>query len=500
MQLGLIVVLIFLSTQQAKIIDSKLIKFVTFFWIINFAHIFSRILSKTEGVVFADFFESTFHIGDKDLITFSIVQNIVSNLFLLQLTPKRYKDYLRTKLSVNYNIILIFIFIITIFLEVIIPKFKYVNLDQFPIIITSLFALFILFLFYSEQKDEYKLSKGIKIGISIYAFVQLFDLFPLVGVFKDVSLIISFIAKLFFGYGLYSQILERVAIIKNKVEANKIEKLNTDKLIEVETREKEKLSFILDRIFHEIKLPVSLAILDMKIITKIKKTHYRNYINSLNLNLQIISAVTESTQKMKGLIMNKKYNYDDMDLLFNFIDEHENSLSVNINSLIHHAILNLKAFLEYRNKVDFLEIDTQYSGESLVFGQPYMLTRVFLNLIKNSWESGTFSKERKLKLKVSTFSVSIKGEKCIKVIIGDNGDGIGNEISDKVFNEGISFKEGGTGIGLFESKRVIENHDGEIFFESPYKDSRGFSKPGTKFVVIIPKKIIKIDINDNSDF
>ena len=64
--------------------------------------------------------------------------------------------------------------------------------------------------------------------------------------------------------------------------------------------------------------------------------------------------------------------------------------------------------------------------------------------------------------------------------ISDSGCGIPAEIHGKIFDPFVTFgKRNGTGLGLAVTKRIIEQHHGEIFFES------GIDK-GTTFTVRIP--------------
>jgi signal transduction histidine kinase len=67
------------------------------------------------------------------------------------------------------------------------------------------------------------------------------------------------------------------------------------------------------------------------------------------------------------------------------------------------------------------------------------------------------------------------------VSIRDEGQGIPPEIKDKIFNAFFTTKaEGeGTGLGLDIVKRIINNHDGKIEFESEVG-------VGTEFKVYIP--------------
>ena len=65
------------------------------------------------------------------------------------------------------------------------------------------------------------------------------------------------------------------------------------------------------------------------------------------------------------------------------------------------------------------------------------------------------------------------------VSIKDTGEGIDEEIKDKLFSAGTTTKKTGTGLGLAISKKIIEKHNGQITFET----QKGL---GTEFKITIP--------------
>jgi len=68
----------------------------------------------------------------------------------------------------------------------------------------------------------------------------------------------------------------------------------------------------------------------------------------------------------------------------------------------------------------------------------------------------------------------------LRLKIRDNGPGIPDAIRDKVFKPFFTTKNTGTGLGLAMVKRVVEAHEGTIFFES--------GAGGTLFIFEIPLK------------
>jgi two-component system, sporulation sensor kinase E len=76
------------------------------------------------------------------------------------------------------------------------------------------------------------------------------------------------------------------------------------------------------------------------------------------------------------------------------------------------------------------------------------------------------------------FRSSVQGEN-ISIEIEDTGTGIDASILDKIFEPFVSTKETGTGLGLFISHEIVENHNGKI-------DVKTTLGKGTIFIVTLP--------------
>ena len=99
------------------------------------------------------------------------------------------------------------------------------------------------------------------------------------------------------------------------------------------------------------------------------------------------------------------------------------------------------------------------------------LSRVFLNLIKNSIESiqqkaiNNSNLSKKITIEVNDFNDHII------VTIVDNGIGFGIFASNirNILNPYFTTKKNGTGLGLSIASKIINDHNGEIEFK-PVKD------------------------------
>jgi signal transduction histidine kinase len=88
------------------------------------------------------------------------------------------------------------------------------------------------------------------------------------------------------------------------------------------------------------------------------------------------------------------------------------------------------------------------------------ILRVLNNLVNNAVQAIADTDNGKVLL-----SLTEEGRR-IKVSVQDNGVGIEEEMKHKIFQPNFSTKSYGTGLGLAMCKRIIEQHDGAIGFES----------------------------------
>lgn len=101
------------------------------------------------------------------------------------------------------------------------------------------------------------------------------------------------------------------------------------------------------------------------------------------------------------------------------------------------------------------ELAVEIADGLTVFGIADLLSQVVINLIQNA---NTHTKGGVIRL----CAAAAAGK--ITVTVSDNGSGISPEMLPHVFERGVT--EGGTGIGLFLCKTVVESHGGTIWLDS----------------------------------
>ncbi len=158
------------------------------------------------------------------------------------------------------------------------------------------------------------------------------------------------------------------------------------------------------------------------------------------------------------------------------------------NEVIAKQNLDLQALLQ--DSVELLQFKANEKNQQIVFEggeEPIMVDvnhekiwRVFNNLIVNaikfSYQDGTI----KAGIKIS------KDKKHVVVWVADNGMGIPEKDKDSIFEMFTAAKKTGTngeqpfGLGLSISKKIIEKHNGRIWFEST-------PGAGTVFYIELPR-------------
>jgi len=116
-----------------------------------------------------------------------------------------------------------------------------------------------------------------------------------------------------------------------------------------------------------------------------------------------------------------------------------------------------------------------------VKGFPGEIRQVFSNLIVNALEAVGRTAGQ---LIVKAGRAQHRGTRGygMRVIIADNGPGIHPDHRERIFQPFFTTKAKGTGLGLWISRRIVDNHGGNIRLRSKHHPEKG----GTCFSVFLP--------------
>ena len=156
---------------------------------------------------------------------------------------------------------------------------------------------------------------------------------------------------------------------------------------------------------------------------------------------------------------------------FSRVDNNQH-LKVNINEEIQSNLKILKRIC--KKQIEF-NCDFQQNINE-INGHSGHLNQLFMNLIINAQQSIE---------KVGIIKVTTRNkEEGVTIIVSDNGSGINKELGDRIFEPFVTTKKvgEGTGLGLYVSFGIVENHGGTITYASE-------SNEGSSFEVYLPNKM-----------
>ena len=141
-----------------------------------------------------------------------------------------------------------------------------------------------------------------------------------------------------------------------------------------------------------------------------------------------------------------------------FFKPEKEKIKFDLIKTIEHSIGLIKPVLVYEEII----IHRDYQENLEIYGYPNELGQVIVNIITNAKDaliSDTLNKKKAIHIRLS------KKDKKIRLTIQDNAGGINDKVIEHIFDPYFSTKltKNGTGLGLYISKMIIEEHmDGEL--------------------------------------
>ena len=154
---------------------------------------------------------------------------------------------------------------------------------------------------------------------------------------------------------------------------------------------------------------------------------------------------------------------------------------MNLTSLLQQDKEMLEKYYAQEIAAHHIKVDFDVpSQELLINANPEMLSKTFMSMLGNA----VYAISKKASRTAFEPVISLKVEQhpnAITIAIRDNGIGIEPTIIDKVFDPFFTTKPTGeaSGVGLYLSREIIQNHDGDITVES-VKDEY------TEFIITLP--------------
>lgn len=241
---------------------------------------------------------------------------------------------------------------------------------------------------------------------------------------------------------------------RNAVYIANMEKRKTEELLEKETA-------FFTNISHELRTPLTLIHSPLSMIIESGK----------------YSSDTNLAGMLQTMEHNSKFLLSLVNQLMNFSKSEKGMLSLNLR-YDNFSSFSKEVFQQFtywaKQKGVGLEYSVSRSDISFLF-DPHLMEQIIYNLVSNAIKhtpAGGFV----------SFTVNEQDNK-INIAVADSGNGISDDLKthlfERFYSQNKNSAEGGTGIGLFLTKRLVEIHNGNITFVSE-------EGKGTVFHVQIP--------------
>jgi len=201
---------------------------------------------------------------------------------------------------------------------------------------------------------------------------------------------------------------------------------------------------------HELRTPIQPILSSSEVLlSKIKDSRHRELLNVVSRNANRLRRLAEdildvSRIESRSLSLHKE--------------------RFNINGIIENVVQGYRNQMQGQNKVGSANEILFVPNEDviLVEADKGRLTQVISNLLDNSFKFTKSTSEGKGKITI----ISGKKDNKVTVSVMDTGTGIDPEIFPKLFSRFASKSFSGTGLGLFISKSIIEEHGGKIWAQN----------------------------------
>ncbi|MFT5660164.1 MAG: PAS domain S-box-containing protein [Sulfurimonas sp.] len=175
--------------------------------------------------------------------------------------------------------------------------------------------------------------------------------------------------------------------------------------------------------------------------------------NNMLLDISLNDFNVDNAKEYSNSILNQTQDLSKtIDDFRNFFKPDKVISEVDIKETIDTTLSIVKDSLKNNN----IELTRSFETDKKVKAYPRELMQVFVNIITNSKDVLTSYKKEDARISIRVY----EDEKYINTEICDNGGGIDANILPKVFDPYFSTKDEktGTGIGLYMSKMIIQEH------------------------------------------
>ena len=208
---------------------------------------------------------------------------------------------------------------------------------------------------------------------------------------------------------------------------------------------------------------------------------WKQPINVLSLSMQLLQDDYENEQKFKDDDVNEciqeslkqiEYMTKTITDFRNFFSENKQIKSFSLKKSLNNVLSLFSKQLVLHN----VSVEIDMNEDINLLGYMNEFEQILINIIKNAkdiFDTMDNSKDKKIKCSYK------QKNNFVEVEIEDNAGGIKPEHINRIFDNRFTTKESGEGVGLYISRMLAQNMNGDITVKS--------SNGKTKFIVILPK-------------
>lgn len=278
--------------------------------------------------------------------------------------------------------------------------------------------------------------------------------------------------KTWWAYSLYFLFLLGIYFTVRKYELNRLRLKHDLEMKDAETNKLMELDQLKSRFFvnisHEFRTPLTL------ILGNLDKLSNHTLTAELKNQYEIITRNAKRLLRLVNQLLD-----------FSKIDAGKMKLQVcqhDIIKLIKPIVLSFQSFAEKQQKKLVLKSE---SKEIIGYFDHDKIEKILYNLLSNAFKFTGKNDQITVEILQSGNIEFYKNNKCLHLIVEDNGVGIKQDDLDKIFeafgqlNDKKNNMNEGTGIGLALTKELVEIHRGRISVQSEFGKY-------TRFEVTIP--------------
>ncbi|MBX3458692.1 MAG: GHKL domain-containing protein [Planctomycetes bacterium] len=206
----------------------------------------------------------------------------------------------------------------------------------------------------------------------------------------------------------------------------------------------------------------------------------KNPLSTIKLTLQLLDedmqkedspTAQRARRKIEVLLREVKHLDDIVQEFLHFARGHDLKLA---RTDLYRLIVELFEFLgdEARRRNIRIHFDADGKLDDLVL-DPTLIRQALMNLLKNAFDALDEKGGGEVVVRAR-----VKGD-LLGLEVLDTGCGIAESNMDRMFRPYFTTKKNGTGMGLAMVRRIVEEHGGQITFESE-------AGKGTRFIILLP--------------